>query len=595
MSRMSTEPNPAPSTPKPLSANEGIKARSNFLRGTIAREIADTTTGAISDETSQLTKFHGLYIQDDRDQRRERARLKQEKAYGFLLRVRLPGGRCTAGQYLEIDRLGDELAGPGLRLTTRQTLQFHGVAKGNVKRLVRGLHQVWLDSIAACGDVNRNVMAPPNPERSAVHRRVDELAKALSDFALPKSRAYHEIWLDEQLVAGGEPKPGPPATPSPEVEPMYGPTYLPRKFKIGFAVPPSNDVDVFSQDLGFIAVVENGGLAGFNVTAGGGMGMSHGNAGTYPRLGELIGFVTPDKVNALGFAAITTQRDYGDRANRRHARLKYTIADRGLAWFKAEVERRAGFAFEPARPFRFTTITDEYGWHRAADGTWFHQLFILCGRIKDTPGRPLRTALREIARIHTGDFRLTPSQNLSISGITDGQRPRIEAILKKHGLDETHRTSGLRLNALACVALPTCGLALAESERALPGLLDKLEPVLDAAGLRRDAISLRMTGCPNGCARPYIGEIAFVGRAPGKYALYLGAKLAGSRLNTPYAPSVSLEEGVAILTPILHRYARERTEGEEFGDFCQRTVLAEKTAAETAANGETSSASAATA
>lgn len=359
---------------------------------------------------------------------------------------------------------------------------------------------------------------------------------------------------------------------------MYGPTYLPRKFKVGFAVPPSNDVDVFSQDLGFIAVVENGGLAGFNVTAGGGMGMSHGNAGTYPRLGELIGFVTPDKVNALGFAAITTQRDYGDRANRKHARLKYTIADRGIAWFKAEVERRAGFAFEPARPFRFTTITDDYGWHRAADGTWFHLLFILSGRIQDTPGRPLRTALREIAQIHTGDFRLTPSQNLSISGITDGQRPRIEAILKKHGLNETHHISGLRLNALACVALPTCGLALAESERALPGLLDKLDPVLAAAGLRRDAISIRMTGCPNGCARPYIGEIAFVGRAPGKYALLLGAKLDGSRLNTPYAPSVSLEEGVALLAPILRRYARERAAGEEFGDFCQRTVLAEKKA-----------------
>ncbi len=579
---MSSDPATAQTDPKPLSANEGIKARSHFLRGTIAEEIADTSTGSIGEENSQLTKFHGLYIQDDRDQRRERAKLKQEKAYGFMLRVRLPGGRCTPEQYLKIDRLGEELASPSLRLTTRQTFQFHGVAKGNLKQLVQGLHQVWLDSIAACGDVNRNVMAPPNPERSAVHQRVYELAKGFSEFALPKTRAYHEIWLDEKLVAGGEPEPGPGA----DVEPMYGPTYLPRKFKVGFAVPPSNDVDVFSQDLGFIAIVEDSRLAGFNVTAGGGMGMSHGNAATYPRLGDLIGFITPDKVNALGFAAITTQRDFGDRTNRKHARLKYTIADRGIAWFKAEVERRAGFALEPARPFRFTTITDEYGWHRAADGTWFHLLFILSGRIKDAPGWPMRTALREIAQIHTGDIRLTPSQNLSISGITDEQRPRIEAILQKHGLNETHHASGLRLNALSCVALPTCGLALAESERALPGLLDKLETVLDDAGLRRDAISIRMTGCPNGCARPYIGEIAFVGRAPGKYALLLGARLDGSRLNTPYAQSVTIEEGVEILTPILHRYARERTEGEEFGDFCLRTVLAEKNAAPPSKGGD---------
>lgn len=562
-----------PAASKPLSPNEGLKAASNFLRGAIVKEIADASTGAISDESGQLTKFHGLYLQDDRDLRKERNRLKLEKAYSFMLRVRLPGGRCTPQQYLALDRLADDCANGSLRLTTRQTFQFHGVVKGHLKPLIRGMHQVMLDSIAACGDVNRNVMAPANPERSPVHSQVYDLAKNFSDFALPKTRAYHEIWIDDELVAGGEP----------EVEPMYGATYLPRKFKTGFAVPPSNDVDVYSQDLGFVAIVENGQLAGFNVVVGGGMGMSHGNAETFPRLADLIGFVKPDQVNAVGFAVITAQRDYGDRTNRKHARLKYTIEDRGIEWFKGEVERRAGFSFAPARPFTFTTIADEYGWHQGIDGTSFHMMFILSGRIKDTETVKLRTALREIAQVHTGDFRLTPSQNLSISGVTDAQRPIIEGILAKYGLSETHKQSGMRLNALSCVALPTCGLALAESERALPGLLDKFETILEQAGLRDDAISLRVTGCPNGCARPFLAEIGLVGRGPNKYALYLGAKYDGTRLNTLFAPSVSLEESVVLLTPIIKRYALERQPGEGFGDFCARIVLPEQAAIAAAA------------
>lgn len=563
-----------PAANKPLSANEGLKAASNFLRGGIAKEIADTSTGAITDESGQLTKFHGLYLQDDRDLRKERNRLKLEKAYAFMLRVRLPGGRCTPQQYLALDRLADECANGSLRLTTRQTFQFHGVVKGHLKPLIRGMHEVMLDSIAACGDVNRNVMAPPNPERSPVHQQVYELAKKFSDFALPKTRAYHEIWIDDELVAGGEP----------EAEPMYGATYLPRKFKTGFAVPPSNDIDVYSQDLGFIAIVENNRLVGFNVVVGGGMGMNHGNADTFPRLADLIGFVTPDQVNAVGYAVITAQRDFGDRTNRRHARLKYTIEDRGIAWFKAEVERRLGFSFAPSRPFNFTTIADDYGWHEAADGTSFNMMFILSGRIKDTETVKLRSALREIAQVHTGDFRLTPSQNLSISGVTQAQRPIIEGILAKYGLGETHRQSGIRLNALSCVALPTCGLALAESERTLPGLLDKFEEVLEQAGLRDDAISLRVTGCPNGCARPFLAEIGFVGRGPNKYALYLGAKYDGTRLNKLFAPSVSLEDGVTLLTPIIKRYAVERQPGEGFGDFCFRTVLVEQAASAAAAS-----------
>jgi len=548
---------------KPPSANESMKGGSHFLRGEIARDLADTTTGGISEQSNQLAKFHGLYIQDDRDLRNALKKEGKEKAFGFMVRVRLPGGRATARQWLALDRLADEMASPSLRLTTRQTFQFHGVLKGDVKRLVKGMHEVLLDSIAACGDVNRNVMAPPNPERTPLLQQVYDDAVAWSQFALPKSRAYHEIFLDEELVAGGEP----------ESEPMYGATYLPRKFKVGLALPPSNDVDVFSQDLGFIAIEEDGRLSGYNVTAGGGMGMSHGNAETFPRLADVLGFISTDKVNAIAKAALEAQRDYGDRTNRKHARLKYTIEDRGVAWFKAEVEKRSGVAFGPSRPFRFTTISDPNGWHECADGTRFYGLHILSGRIKDVPGSPLKTALREIAGVHAGDFRLTPSQNLSISGVTPAQKPAIEAILAKHGIADGIRRSGLRLNALSCVALPTCGLALAESERALPEILEKLEPVLEEAGLRDDAISIRVTGCPNGCSRPYLGEIALVGKAPNKYSLYLGARHNGTRLNRLASSSLTIDEAVNFLKPIIKRYALERGDDEGFGDFCDRVIL----------------------
>jgi sulfite reductase (NADPH) hemoprotein beta-component len=550
-----------PSAPKPLSPNEGIKSASHLLRGTIAQDLADTSTGAISDDNGQLTKFHGLYLQDDRDQRIALKRAGKEKAYSFMLRVRLPGGRATPQQWLVLDRLADEVASPSLRLTTRQTFQFHGVLKGSVKTLVKGMHSVLLDSIAACGDVNRNVMAPPNPERSAVLQQVYDHARSWSDFALPKTHAYHEIWLDDEMVAGGE------------SEPMYGPTYLPRKFKTGFVVPPSNDIDVFSQDLGFIAIIENDKLIGYNVTVGGGLGMSHGNNETFPRLADVLGFVSPDKVNVIGEAVLTTQRDYGDRTNRKHARLKYTIEDRGIAWFKGEVEKRSGVTFGAARPFHFTTIEDPHGWHQGTDGKWFYGLHILSGRIKNATDWPMKTALREIAEIHTGDFRLTPSQNLSIAGVTSEQKPVIEAILAKHGLSGENKQSKLRLNALSCVALPTCGLALGESERMLPEILEKFEVVLDEAGLRGDAISLRITGCPNGCARPYLAEIGMVAKAPNKYALYLGAKYNGTRLNRLVSPSVSVDGAVAMLTPIIKRYAIERHQGEGFGDFCEREII----------------------
>jgi len=549
------------SSPKPLAANENIKAASNFLRGSLVTDLQDTSTGAISDDNGQLTKFHGLYLQDDRDQRNALKKEGKEKAFSFMLRVRLPGGVATPAQWLVLDTLAGELASPSLRLTTRQTFQFHGILKGNVKPLVQRMHQALLDSIAACGDVNRNVMAPPNPERSAALQQVYNDARSWSEFALPKTRAYHEIWLDDELVAGGE------------EEPMYGPTYLPRKFKTGFVVPPSNDVDVYSQDLGYIAILENDKLVGYNVTVGGGLGMSHGNAETFPRLADTLGFIKPEHVNVVGQAVLTTQRDHGDRTNRKHARLKYTIEDRGIEWFKAQVEERSGVKFGPARAVHFTTIEDPHGWHECVDGTSFYGLHILSGRIKDEPGWPMKTALREIAEIHTGDFRLTPSQNVTISGVTPAQKPKIEAILAKHGLHKENERSRLRLNSMSCVALPTCGLALAESERILPQLLEKLEPLFEAAGVKSDAVSLRVTGCPNGCARPYLAEIGLVGRAPNKYALYLGAKYNGERLNRLASPSVTLDDAVKMLAPIIQRYGTERHPGEGFGDFCDRAVL----------------------
>jgi sulfite reductase (NADPH) hemoprotein beta-component len=549
---------------KAPSANEGIKADSKLLRGTIAEDIADGSTGGISETNSQLTKFHGLYLQDDRDQRVALKKAGKEKAFGFMLRVRLPGGRATPQQWLVLDSLSEKFSfPPSLRLTTRQTFQFHGVLKGNVKPLIQGMHEVLLDSIAACGDVNRNVMAPPNPERDPILQQVYDQAKGWSEYALPKTRAYHEIWLDEELVAGGET----------ESESIYGPTYLPRKFKTGFVLPPSNDVDVFSQDLGFIAVVENSRLAGYNVTVGGGMGMNHGNVETYPKLAEVLGFISPDAVNAVGRAVLITQRDYGDRTNRRHARLKYTIEDRGLNWFKGEVERLSGVKFAPAREFEFSTIEDPHGWHRCADGTWFYGLHILSGRVKDVAGWPMKTALREIAKIHAGDFRLTPSQNLTISGVAAEQKPAIEKILVRHGLADENKRSGVRLNALSCVALPTCGLALTESERVLPDILEKFEPILEEAGLSEDAISLRITGCPNGCARPFLGEIAFVGKAPNKYALYLGASYNGTRLGRLVSPSITIDEAIELLRPVVKRYALERNDAEGFGDFCDRVIL----------------------
>jgi sulfite reductase (NADPH) hemoprotein beta-component len=484
-----------------------------------------------------------------------------EPAFSFMARVRLPGGVCTPQQWLQMDQIAGDYANGTLRLTTRQTWQFHGVIKQNLKRTMQAINRACLDTVAACGDVNRNVMASSNPHLSRAHGEAYDLAKRISDHLLPKTRAYREIWLEGEKIVGEEPT---------EEEPIYGKTYLPRKFKTVVAVPPDNDVDVFAHDLGFVAVVdEAGGIAGWNVTIGGGMGMTHGEPATWPRTADAMAFCRPEQAVDVAEKVVLVQRDFGDRTNRKHARMKYTVEDHGVAWFRAEVEKRLGYALEDPRPMRFAHTGDRYGWTEDWRGDGHYTLFLENGRVADLPGHPIRTGLRKIAEVHKGEFRLTANQNLIIAGVKKRDRKKIEALLQEHGL--TNDRSGLRLHAMACVALPTCGLALAESERYLPHLVDALDEVLDEAGLRRDDIVIRMTGCPNGCARPFLAEIGLVGRSPGLYNLYLGAAFDGTRLNKLYRQDVGHDAIVAALRPLLLAYARERQPGERFGDFVVRT------------------------
>jgi sulfite reductase (NADPH) hemoprotein beta-component len=541
---------------------ERIKRESDYLRGTLAESFLDPITGSIPDDDNRLMKFHGSYMQDDRDVRTERNKQKLEPAYQFMVRVRAPGGVVTPKQWLMVDRLARKYANGTIRLTTRQSFQLHGVIKWNMKTVIREVNEELLTTLAACGDVNRNVMCNPNPYQSEVHEQVYEWATKLSRHLEPRTRAYHEIWLDEEKVVDSRSEE--------EQEPIYGPLYLPRKFKIGIAVPPSNDVDVYSQDLGFIAIHEKGQLLGFNVAVGGGMGMTHGDPKTYPQVARTIGFVTPDQLLDVAEKTVTIQRDYGDRAVRKHARLKYTIDDRGIEWFVDELHRRLGWKLEEARPFVFEHNGDRYGWVKGSNNRWHFTLFIQNGRVKDEKDYKLLTALREIAEVHTGDFRLTPNQNLIIGNVTSQKKKKIEQLIEEYGLTDGSRHSALRRNSMACVALPTCGLAMAESERYLPTLLDKLEVLLDEAGLRDQEIVVRMTGCPNGCARPALAELAFIGKAPGKYNMYLGGGFAGQRLNKLYRENIGEEEILSELRPIFHRYAKERLEGEHFGDFCIR-------------------------
>ena len=551
------------------SVNEKYKEDSNYLRGTIAQSFKEPLSGKIPESDQQLIKFHGSYMQDNRDERLIRQRKKLEPSYQFMVRVRVPGGVATPEQWLMMDEMANTYGNNTLKVTTRQTFQIHGILKWNVKAYMQKMNSVLLDSLAACGDVNRNVMSNVNPHQSAFHQEVYEWSVKLSEHLLPHTKAYHEIWLDGEKVLD---------TPQTEdVEPIYGEHYLPRKFKIGLAIPPSNDVDVFSQDIGIIAIEENGHLVGFNIAVGGGMGMTHGEESTYPQLGRLIGFVPKEKLLITAEKIVTIQRDYGNRSNRKNARFKYTIDRVGIDWFKEELTRRTGFELEETREFHFTRTGDEYGWIKGNDGKWHYTLFIQNGRIKDTEDYPLMTGLREIAKVHKGEFRMTPNQNVMISNISSQSKRKIQSLIERYHLTDGKHYSALRRNSIACTSLPTCGLAMAEADRYLPSLITKIEEIIDAAGLHDEEIVIRMSGCPNGCSRAALAEIGFIGKGPGKYNMYLGASFTGDRLSKMYRENIGEEEILTELKPLLNQFAKEREDGEHFGDFVVRKGIIKAT------------------
>lgn len=544
------------------SSVERIKAASRGLRGSIVESLADPVTGSLREDDRQLIKFHGSYQQDDRDQREERRHAKLEPAWSFMIRARLPGGVCTPAQWLALDALAGRHGNGTLRLTTRQSFQLHGIVKPALKATIAAMNAALVDTISACGDVNRNVIASPNPLTSALHAEVYGWAVRLSERLLPRSRAYHEIWLDGEKLVG-----------APEDEPLLGPVYLPRKFKVAIAVPPLNDVDVYSNDLGFTAIEEQGRLAGFNLSVGGGLGATHGDPATYPRLADRCGFLLPEQLFAVAEAVVAIQRDHGDRSDRSHARLKYTIADRGPDWFRAELERRLGFALAPARPCVFTDTGDRFGWVESHDGRWNLTLRIESGRVVNAGERRLRSGLARIAEIHRGHFRLTPNQNLIIAGVAPADRWRIDALAAGYGLDGYRRAVPVARDALACVALPTCPLAMAEAERYLPAVTGRLDELMQRHGLAGEPLLFRISGCPNGCSRPTLAEVALIGKAPGRYSLFIGGARNGERLNRPYRENVDEEGFLAALDPLFAAWARERQPGEAFGDFVLRAGL----------------------
>ncbi|MDI1247562.1 MAG: NADPH-dependent assimilatory sulfite reductase hemoprotein subunit [Lacunisphaera sp.] len=548
-----------------LSKNEVLKQNDPLLAGTIAATLADPTTDRFTEDDTQFLKFHGIYQQDDRDLR------KAGKKFMMMIRSRIPGGVMTAAQWITFDDLATNYGNNTLRVTTRQCIQFHGVLKSGLGALIKQIHESLLSTLAACGDINRNITASPTPAHTKVREQVyaDALQSALA--LAPKTKAYHAIWLDHVQLDLAEPE------HKAFVDPLYGPTYLPRKFKISFVVPPVNDMDVFTNDLGFIAITEGDQLVGYNVAVGGGMGRSHGNVQTFPRLADVIGFVAPEHVIEIAKAVITTFRDHGDRANRKHARFKYVVEERGVDWVRAEISRRAGVALAPARAYEFTTTGDLYGWHRAVDGSLFLTLFVETGRIKDVPGHAQKTALRQVAeKFPHIEFRLSANQNVILANVPERDRAGLTALLATHGVKVDKQTSILHAASMACPSLPTCGLALAESERMLPALIDRIEKLGGELGLGGEEIIIRSTGCPNGCARPYMAEIAFVGKAPGRYQLWLGGNAAGTRLNRVFKETVKETEIEAELRPLLTRWRDERRLGERFGDFCSRIVLPEQ-------------------
>lgn len=544
-----------------LTGVELIKDRSNYLRGTIVEGLADETTGALGADDQTVIKFHGTYQQQDRDLDKERKRQKLEPLYSFLIRIRVPGGHATAQQWVGLDDIANELGDSTLKLTTRQAFELHGITKWVLKRTMQRINDVLMDSIAACGDVNRNVMCSANPHESPVHAEVLEHSKLVSAHLTPRTTAYQEIWLNNELQN---------AEPVQDHEPIYGKHYLPRKFKIAFGIPPRNDADLFANDLGFIAIVADGKLVGYNVAVGGGMGMTFGNGNTYPRLSNVIGYIPKEKVVEVAEKVVLIQRDNGNRTDRKISRFKYTVDRIGLEWIKLELNRQLGWDIEPARPFRFDSNGDRYGWYKGTNNKWYLSLFIEGGKLIDKENYPVKTALRKVAEQLKGGFLLTGNQNVVIEADSEADKELVDQILAQYGVKHAGDYTALRLNSIACVALPLCSLAFADAERYLPSLLDKLDVVIKRLGLQDDPILIRMTGCPNGCARPFLGEIGLVGRAPGRYNIYLGAGFDGNRLNKLYKEMATEAEILEILTSLFEDYAKNKLDGERFGDFTIR-------------------------
>lgn len=541
----------------PLSDNERLKRESNFLRGTIAEDLQDPLTGGFNGDNFQLIRFHGMYQQDDRDIRPERTAQKLEPLHNVMLRARLPGGIITPAQWQVIDKFAEEHSLYGsIRLTTRQTFQFHGVLKRDIKLMHQTLNSTGIDSIATAGDVNRNVLCTSNPVESELHQEAYEWAKKISEHLLPKTRAYVEIWLDGEKLGDDE-------------EPILGSNYLPRKFKTTVVIPPHNDVDIHANDLNFVAIAEHGKLVGFNVLVGGGLAMTHGDTSTYPRKASDFGFIPLSHVLEVAAAVVSTQRDWGNRVNRKNAKTKYTLERVGVEAFKAEVESRAGIQFGEVRPYEFTSRGDRFGWVEGIDGKHHLTLFIENGRLLDFPGKPLKTGMLEIAKIHQGDFRLTANQNLIIAGVPAGEKARIEALARQYGLLDDG-VSEQRKQSMACVALPTCPLAMAEAERMLPAFVTDIEALLAKHGLADDAIIFRVTGCPNGCGRAMLAEVGLVGKAPGRYNLHLGGNLEGTRIPRLHLENITEPQILAELDTLIGRWAKERDGNECFGDFVIR-------------------------
>jgi len=560
---MSNEKHPGPLVVEgKLTDAERLKKESNYLRGTIAEDLDNGLTGGFTGDNFLLIRFHGMYQQDDRDIRAERAEQKLEPRHAMMLRCRLPGGIITPTQWLAIDKFAENNTIYGsIRLTNRQTFQFHGILKGNVKPAHQMLSEVGLDALATANDVNRNVLCTSNPIESELHQEAYEWAKKLSEHLLPQTRAYAEIWLDQEKVA------------TTDKEPILGETYLPRKFKTTVVVPPHNDVDLHANDLNFIAIAENGKLVGFNLLVGGGLSIDHGNKATYARTASEFGYLPVEKILDVAEAVVTTQRDWGNRTDRKNAKTKYTLERVGVETFKQEVERRAGLTFEPIRPYEFTTRGDRFGWVKGIDNNWHLTLFIENGRLLDYPGRPLKTGLAEIAKVHKGDFRLTANQNLIVAGVPEADKPAIEQLAREHGLMES--VTAQRENSMACVAFPTCPLAMAEAERFLPSFVTRVEELMTSHGVGDEHIVLRVTGCPNGCGRALLAEVGLVGKAPGRYNLHLGGNRIGTRIPRMYRENITEDEILTALDHLLGRWAKEREADEGFGDFTIRAGVVE--------------------